>query len=479
MADTLLCIDIQESYVTSLVVEKNAKTRIVNGCGFVLRTDSTLEEALSEVVTQTGYVGGSCIVTLGAELFTYRNISLPFSSKKHLEQILPYELEQCSALDINQLIVDWNIGIARPEETEVSVAMIPKEVLSGYIAALERAGLNPEKIGISGFAIGSLSLPDSSTERIIIDFADGWATLFIVVNGSVCLVRSIPAPSQDVSGPDSDSSFLFNLKQILLYLEKEEIQKDDLDLYLCGSLSSCDSIVSNLSVLFQKDRIHSLACSTLPLVKINSAIRSNYRPEVMDRVLASTLKGKRQSNEFNFRKNEFMARKSAAHFIRLGTKFVIPFFLLILIASSYLVYDFRQLKYKQKNLDSQIRKIFTTTLPDITRIVNPLHQMQIVINDIQKSYRPGGEGAGSYSVVTILTELSVRVPEKYPFKIVKMVVEKEAIRIKAETGDFNIVDNIKKELSKSAMFSNVVISSANQSSQADKITCELKILLAE
>jgi outer membrane translocation and assembly module TamA len=59
-----------------------------------------------------------------------------------------------------------------------------------------------------------------------------------------------------------------------------------------------------------------------------------------------------------------------------------------------------------------------------------------------------------------------------------MVADMNTIRLKAVTGDFNTVDNVQKELEKSQYFSDVVISSANQSVQGDEVNFELKLELA-
>lgn len=478
MSNSLLCVDIQHEFVSCLLVERSSKASIVTGCGYADCVDRSLEEAVSEVLSQAGYKEGPSIVTLGAEMFNYRNISVPFSDRKKIQQILPYELESRSAIHLDQLIFDFSLGESGPEGTDVFVAMINKAVLAQYIDTLQSLNLEPERIGISGLALNTVLPPEAKPRSLIIDIVNQWATLFLIKNSSVCLIRSIPAPARDGANPDSLKTFLFNIDQTLLYFGSEGNQENTLDLYLCGDLGNED-LVEPLAAEFQKDSIHKLHCSDIPLVKIHASARTGYNPAVMDRLLASSIKGKRQGDDFNFRKFEFKAKKSIEDKVRLVAKLAVPSLVLLIAVSVYLVYGFSKLKEQQLRLDNQMKEIFTATLPEVTRIVNPLHQMQIVKKDLQKSYRTGGNGTGSHSIVTLLTELSARIPQQYQFRVVKMVVEKETIRLKAETGDFNIVDNIKKELAKSILFDEVVISSANQSSKADKIICELKIYLAE
>jgi hypothetical protein len=59
-----------------------------------------------------------------------------------------------------------------------------------------------------------------------------------------------------------------------------------------------------------------------------------------------------------------------------------------------------------------------------------------------------------------------------------MVADMDTIRLRAVTGDFNTVDSVQKELVKSRFFSDVIISSANQSNKGDEVNFELKLELA-
>ena len=126
----------------------------------------------------------------------------------------------------------------------------------------------------------------------------------------------------------------------------------------------------------------------------------------------------------------------------------------------------------------QVSAVFQETLPEVTRIVNPVQQLQVENNEIKATYRPGGSSGASYTIIELLTELSARIPANLSVEVVRMVADMDIIRMKAVTGDFNTVDNVQKELVKSRYFKNVTISSANQSIQGDKVNFELKLELA-
>jgi type II secretory pathway component PulL len=192
----------------------------------------------------------------------------------------------------------------------------------------------------------------------------------------------------------------------------------------------------------------------------------------MDRILAHVFKNGKKSGGFNFRKDDFRKKKSVREYRDQLLKVAIPLCIVIVAIIAYAGYEFSSLNTEQEKLRQQLTAVFKETLPEVTRIVNPVQQLQVKNNEIRQTYRPGGVG---YTIIELLTELSVRIPAQYSVKVVRMVADMDTIRLKAVTGDFNTVDNVQKELEKSQYFSDVVISSANQSVKGDEVNFELKL----
>jgi type II secretory pathway component PulL len=203
-----------------------------------------------------------------------------------------------------------------------------------------------------------------------------------------------------------------------------------------------------------------------------------YQPEIMDRVLVAALKGGARNRVFNFRKDEFKKRKTSREFRHLLVRVAAPLVLAVLALIGYGVYEYTHLLAQQEQLRSQIHGVFRETVPEISRIVNPVQQLQVINNQIGATYKPGGNERAGITIIDLLAELSSRIPVSYQVKVVRLLADADTLRFKAITGNFNTVDNIQKELGKSPYFKNVVISSANQSSQNDEVTFELKLELA-
>ncbi|MBW1858367.1 MAG: PilN domain-containing protein [Deltaproteobacteria bacterium] len=126
-------------------------------------------------------------------------------------------------------------------------------------------------------------------------------------------------------------------------------------------------------------------------------------------------------------------------------------------------------------LDKQITEIFRQTLPGATRIVDPVQQMRIKINQNKKSafFLPGI--GGDHKVVDLLRDISLKVPESLDVRVMRMVVDPETVNIKGETDTFNTVDIIKKGLEPSEYFSAVTISSANLDRSRKRVQFEIKL----
>lgn len=479
MADTLFCLDIHKDTVAALVVDRSSKITIVTGCGAANTVDQSFEDAIEQIKEQTGFVGGPCLVTFGAEFFSFRNVSLPFSDRKKIEQALPFELVDHSPVDINSLLIDFIVAKTGPAGTNIVAAMISREYLAAHLSLLNSAGISPDSIGISGLS-AALKIAEGLTENfVLIDIGTCWATVFIACNRQVALIRSLAIQPEADGRTAADDTFVQNVMQTVLASQLLDTKNPNYKVYLTGSESRSKTVSPVLSSRLGGVEIANFRQSTQPFIKIESDIRSLYQPELMDRILAHVFKDGKKSGGFNFRKDDFRKKKSLLEYRDLLLKTAIPLCLVIASVMAYMGYTYSMLNAEQERLRQQITEVFKETLPEVTRIVNPVQQLKVKNNEIKATYRPGGAGGTAYTIIELLTELSARIPAKFSVKVVRMVADMDTIRLKAVTGDFNTVDNVQKELEKSQYFKDVTISSANQSIQGDEVNFELKLELAQ
>lgn len=478
MTDTLLCLDIHKDTVAALVVDTDSKITRVTRCAAADRINQSFAEAIDQIKDQTGFVEGQCLATFGAEFFSFRNVTLPFSERKKIEQTLPFELVDHSPVDINSLLIDFIIARSDSKRADVVAAMISREIFADHLLVLTAAGLNPDNITISGLST-ALRIADGLAEDfLLIDIGSSWASLFIVINGQLALVRSLAILPESEGRTWVDGVFIQNLKQTIHASPLEKGGNAHYKVYLSGSESRVESARSALSSLLDGVEIDIFRQSVQPFIKIEQDTGGVYQPELMDRILAHVYKGGKKNRDFNFRKGPFRKKKSIREFRDLLLKIALPLGFVIISAIVYAGYRYSALNAEQESLRQQITAVFQETLPEVTRIVNPIQQLQVKNKEIRQTYSPGGGNSAGHTIIDLLTEISARIPAKYKVKVVRMVADSETVRLKGVTKDFNTVDNVQKDLKKSPYFTDVDISAANQSIQEDEVNFELKLELA-
>ena len=477
MADTLFCLDISADAVTGVLVEKSSKATVVTGCGHIKIADQSLEIAIEEVCKLAGFSGEECHLSLGVEFFSFRNLSVPFTDRKKIAQILPMELDNLSVGETESIATDFLVSKTDEHGAQVVAAGIEKVVLTTFLDKLAKLGLNPTNIEIRGVRVAHHLADFFEGDCILLDINDFLAGLIVVSGHQITLIRCLRF--DDVLTTDGKSfgglgDLDLLVKKTLVASQLIDITKKDFTVFLTGSGCYDEQFKNQISSLFEVE-VRPYLLIQQPLVKIALKEGGDYFPGAMDPVFALALKANVKSRSFNFRKEEFKKRKSTVELRNIFMKATLPIALIILAGSLYFGLDYKKNLDTQKELQEQIAQIFSQALPDVKRIVNPLQQLQVEINEIRKVYSGGTEGGGGYTILSLLTEISNKIPSSSSVTIKRMVADKETVRLKGVTKDFNTVDTIQKELEKAPFFQTVTISSASQSGEGDEVLFELRL----
>ncbi len=503
MTDTAFCLDITDNVVSAVLVDTSTKVTVVVGCGRAELDEISLEEGISRVCKEVGSISGTCHLSLGAEYFSYRNIILPFSDKKKIAQTLPFELVELAPTEIDESHVDFVVAGTSVEGTNVVSATIEKEALIEILSVLENAGLEPDTIEIRGARIALRCADAVEKDCVLLDIHRSRVGLIIVTDGKIGLIRSLIIDSSveddkgtlttagpvEPSGPFEQTLLYWEnggdvpaeisrlVKQTLLSSQVLDLEKKNYCLCFAGE-SLVQRQVAAYLFPYLGVPASNYNLSEQPLIKIDPAVCSDYVPGCMDSVLALALKFNAKQENFNFRTGEFKKQRSDLEIRALFLKAGLPVLLSVIVAVIWLGYDFKKLADRQEEMRSQVVKVFSETLPEVKRIVNPSKQLEVKISEIKKTYS-GTQGGAGHSVLSLLTEISARIPMVYTIRVKRLVADFEVVRIKGVTKDFNTVDNIQKELEKSTYFNSVTISSANQAPKGDEVRFELKLELLQ
>jgi len=181
------------------------------------------------------------------------------------------------------------------------------------------------------------------------------------------------------------------------------------------------------------------------------------------------------THEFNFRKGPFASKKfweeNKKGLIQTGV-----FFALVVALAFFNVFvDSYFMGKRLTRLDNQITDIFTSTFPDVKKIVDPVQQMRIKIQGVRKKELFPGEAEKPIRAIDILNNISQRIPRETDVTLTRMVLGLENVVISGDTDTFNSVDSIKSRLEQVDSFKKIIISSANINKSDNRVRFKLKI----
>ena len=83
-------------------------------------------------------------------------VTLPFTDARRIEQTVQYEVEAAIPFDLDQVAWDWQMLDSQPGRSDLVVGVVRREELTGCIADLARAGVDPAVVTPGGPALAAL-----------------------------------------------------------------------------------------------------------------------------------------------------------------------------------------------------------------------------------------------------------------------------------------------------------------------------------
>ncbi len=499
MASRILSIDLQSDLLTAVILKNDINKEIIASAA-IIPAEKTMQELITELITELDCSDCRCVLSLGSSFFSFHNLSLPFQDHKAIDKILPFELEETTVAAIDTMLIDAIITPGSDEGSEVITAMIEHTILAELHNALQQAEIPPEIITLSGLpTIAEIQeAGQAPDEFIFLDLRLDDATLFFISNGKLQLVRPLPfTPLPFATGPmarlavnaenrklqvqglehsgESFRELALMVRQTLAPLPLQSSQ-DQIPVYIDGTVVSASGTSSWLeaSTAFDKP---CLICGRVGLLPQPMHLPEQTEEHInyLNACLSLGKQADKLHNSFNFCKGAFTFRNTLSEF-RNKAKIVGGILLATLIISlGYLWYDTTALQNKRAVMISEINKVFSETLPDVKRIVAPVQQLQVAVNNIKNATGSAHSTTLPQPVLHVLQELSTRVPESMDIRLSRMVYEENGLRLMGITDSFNTVDSMKRTLEQAPIFAAVTISSTKQNPRDNRIRFELKI----
>jgi len=491
MSRKIIGLDVRYDAISIVLIDSSLREKQVQGFMHIPvpeneNRDTALASALETILGQMDTSGSLYVSSFPAEDIYYRNIRIPFKGDKKISQVLPFELEPMLPVPVDNLIIDFhpvNSSI-NGDYTDIIAAAVKKTSLETYLNILAAAGADPKTVSIGAYPTARYmsSLKDMPGNWILLDLNDFHASAFLIDSGQINLIRSFPL--QDSARNESpgnaspgNASIATNLKQTIIAFE-ENLEKDYVPekIYITGyALKYFTPEQENSLETFMEVPVVRADLLALSDITIKPAQRISWKPDEMNTALALALAETEGTNKLNFRKGPFALRKNwETHKSNLIKTGIFSLILLTLIFTNIIIDSWSAGK-KLDRLDSQIMEIFKSTLPEVTRIVDPLHQMQVAMNEIKKNTFIPGAAGNSVRIVDILNELSRQIPKEIDVEFTRMVAGQDDLLISGSTDTFNSVDIIQTKIDKSDLFKKVTINSSKKDKTTNRIQFKMKV----
>ena len=483
MTRNILGLDIRHDAVSAVLVKNSIKENVIESYESVPIPDqqdfeSGMAASLETIVEKMNISGSICIASFPADQISYRNIQVPFKGLKKISKILPFELEPTIPFPVDDLVIDfYTLPLSdHNDHTDLIAAAVEKSKLQLYLGILASFDIEPEIVTVGGYptALCLSSLVDTHENWLFVDIDKSKGTLFGVLSGKICLIRSFPIPSET---PSFNTEMLCtNIQRTLSAFEEIvglDFHPDGIFIAGCG--------LDDSDIEQDMERFLELSVKRIDLVS-HIEIEKQHHPDKtwnpcqMDNALSLALMEIEGVDGFNFRKGPFAAKKIWVEHKTGLIKAGVLAAMVLALAFFNVVLDSYYLKKKLTGLDDQITKIFTSTFPNV-KSVDPYQQMRIEIEAANKNALLPGKIDKNIRTIDILNNISKLIPKETDVKLTRLVIGEESVQISGNTDTFNSVDDIKSRLEQVSFFQKITISSANINRSDNRVQFKLQVHL--
>ena len=485
MSRSILAIDIRENGIAAVQVKKTMKESWIENCLYIPVTESVTEpgdwidrvrKGLEQLAEKIDVQACRCIASFPAVRVSFRNMQVPFKEPKKIRQILPFELEPHLALPMDEQLMDFIPIHTTGEQTDLIAAVLQKSEFKSFLDAFTENKIDPETITIGGYpvALSLINNPDSPETWLLADVDSHQATLFLIVSGRISLIRSFSLGPDLFNGPNSLCDNI--LRTVSAF---EDACGTDLvveTVFITGSGLPETAVEQELAPVLELPvtRLNLLDMAGMAVPDQSDHI---WKSDVMDNALALALTEVNAIDCLNFRKDTFSVRKQWTE----NRKLIITTGLIAVMAVCLglfsIAVDTWQLKQQVNAVDERLADKFRASFPEVTRIVDPVHQMHAHIKEMEKTSLFSVQTGSTQPVIDIIYEISSLIPRQIDVDLDRMVIDEESVMISGQTDTFNSIDDVKNRLEQSDMFKTVTISSANMDRTDNRVRFKLKVIL--
>jgi general secretion pathway protein L len=506
MNKKMLGIDIGSSLLKAVALSRDLKGRLSVAASVLIDVEAAggPELALRKLFADKRFKDGNSAFSIPAGYCSFRNLALPFSESKTIDEIITYELEPHIPHPIETVVVDHLPIRSSTDSTVVLAAAARKPDIDKLTQYASDGGSDIAVIDTDAvpIALNILDNETSDSSWILLDIGAYVSVALFVHENSIIHIRSFSwgaanftAASQNVpdslqneepektmterGGSQKSKKAERNLQECLKEIADTRqflaaqglLEEPPSRIYLTGGGALSDPLRQELGTFFK------LPTVVVDLIKMKGIVlqgknQLSWNAPLMNQALALALRGVDGSRGFNFRKGEIVsAKKPQGLMSHLRWTAIILAILLLclgtnLIAGYYA--DSRKLNY----LKAEITKSFKSSCPEITRIVDPVRQLQQKISET-KNFSSGIEDGPLF--LEHWKRAMDTLPENSGILIKEVNYNQTSLEIFGEASEYQAINQWKSELEKTRFFSDVQMQFGSATNKDAKNTFRLRM----
>lgn len=510
MSKKILGLDIGKDTVKVVQVMRTLKQdHRITGWDIVdIRQSGSLYHGLHRIFADPAFRGNTVVMSLPAKSFFFRNVTLPFKEKRKIAQTLPFEIEPLIPHPIDDVLIDFHI-VWQDAESDIFAAVIPKPVARERMDLISASDASLSAVDVEAVPLAArlVKAGISTGFHILLDVGSDHSVGVFFRNGRFLQIRSyafggdrvtetlaetlkIPLPDAearkrrgDLRGAEKEISqvcrrFFDELRNTLQSLKMQGDFDEGLTrASLTGGGALCSRIQEEMAQYFAVpvDFVDLASMENIPL----EGERDRWNPLLMNEALALAIRPPRGALGFNFNRTAFpfkfslMDLKKELRWAAAGAG------LLLALGAADVGVDYYADRTRLENVKKDIQMLFRRCCPEVTNIVDPAAQMKAKITETKKLAALARGFAGQAGVLTVLRDISERIPDSNSLEILSFSFDGESIHLRAETDSFETAEKIKKELNGSEFLRNVSITSSNLTRGGNRVEFEMKAGLAK
>lgn len=402
-------------------------------------------------------------VNFSSDKVIHRSISLPFKEPDKLRQALAFELEGEVPFAAEEMIAAYfPQGAFKPDSGLPVLAMAaPKQAVQARLEELGKLGIEPWVLEPDGAALARMVLHGGRKVQgsfAVMEVGASKTNLLLFQDGSLKALRSIPLGlCQEQGGLGQELTA--ELERTFLVFKSRGDGSNPQVLYLCGGVLEDQEALAQI-----KERWASPVTSMEDLGTWipQAALPEGVHPGRFCTALGLAMYGQDKATlGSNMRFGEF--RYSPGMAAMRGRILVAA--VLLAAALGLGVADMEtRVSVRQKQLQAlqqESRSLFRQAFPEVTQIVDPVLQMQRLLEERKSRHLTLLSQDPRTTVLELLRELSIR-EQARTLRITELDISGENVNIRGEAAAYDVIEKAKDHWSASPLLEAVEVKNAKK-----------------